>query len=93
MGWLSACEYVRGLRGKLPAPSQLTGLPPAQHLLKPPFPSRSAAPRTDGRLAPPADLVDGTGDEALDVRPVSEDLREGVAEGGGSLDGGKADLP
>lgn len=49
--------------------------------------------RARGAPALPPDLVDGTGDEALDIRPVLEDLREGAAEGGSGLDGGKADLP
>ena len=63
------------------------------------FPAPEAAgktpanPRADGTPALPPDLVDGTWDEALDVRPVSEDLRERVAEGGSGLDGRKTDLP
>lgn len=38
------------------------------------------------------DLVNGVRDEVLDVRFVSEDLGEGVVEGGRRLDGRKVDF-
>lgn len=38
-------------------------------------------------------LVNGTRDEALDICPVSEDLRERVAERWRGLDSRKTDLP
>lgn len=38
------------------------------------------------------DLVDGTGDETLEIFPVLEDLWEGAAEGRSRLDGREADL-
>lgn len=62
------------------APSfKLAPLPSIPSPIPPPNTSVPESTAT-ASLALPPNLVNGTRDEALDIRPVSEDLRERVAE-------------
>lgn len=94
MGQPSALSNTRGPSQEAPeSPISVTTDPPPTP--QPPTAKCEEPPATAGLRNPvvPPDLVNGARDEALDVRPVPEDLGEGVAEGGRRLDGRKADLP